>query len=305
MSEQMQNAQQDRAMAYLALQLGKMGGKAVGEPPSDEELAALSEHALGDVRYAQVLSHIASNSRVYQRWMQIGESIAQLQDKEAATKRVGATGDSLIQRLGNWLFNSKQGMGVFGGGLATAAVLVLAVFLVPSMQDPNSLEQQFQYWKPYIGENWVQTEVSPKYQKPASDSRAFFIKSEYQKVFAYGFQKGAGELGMARYEQLGIVFKKAAKTPPVASRNVQQEQYKALLDLGRLTALTTLQCEMNIQADKFQPLYHSAALLSAKLYTIRDEKISRWARTLERQSSSSAQMQALCRFSGDAVKQLL
>jgi len=307
MSEQQQHLQkQDRAMAYLALQLGKMGGRAVGEAPTDEELAALSERNLGDVRYAQVLSHIASDSTIYHRWIRIGEAISLLNDKDAALKRIAAAdGATMIQRLGSWLFSSKRGVGVFGGGLATAAVIVLAVVLVPTMQQPTSFDEQFDYWKPYIEKNWDSAAVQPKYQKQSSDSRAFFFKSQYQKIFQYGFQKGAGELGLDHYQQLGISFKTAKSSPPVASRDVKEDQYNALMGLGKLTALTTLQCELDIKASQFESLYHTAQLLSAKLYAVDDEKISQWAKTLGRQSESGAQMQALCRFSGEAVRQLL
>jgi len=308
MSEQrIKPAEQDRAMAYLALQLGKMGGTAVGEPPSDEELAALSEQSLGDVRYAQVLSHIASNSKIYHRWMRIGESIAMLNNKDVALKRVAAADNaSMIHRLGSWLFSTKGGMGVFGGGLATAAVLVLAVILLPSLQQPGgSLDQQYDYWKPYISSHWDSTAVQDKYQAQGGESRAFFFPSQYQKIFRYGFQQGAGELGLNHYSQLGISVKAANTEPPLATRDIKQDQYKALMSLGKLTALTTLQCEMDVKAKQFEPLYHTAQLLSAKLYTVDDEKISQWAKTLGRQSDTTAQMQALCRFSGDAVRKLL
>ena len=307
MSEQQQNLQkQDRAMAYLALQLGKMGGRAVGEPPTDEELAALSERSLGDVRYAQVLSHIASDSKIYHRWMRIGESLALLDKKDVTLKRASAADNgSMIQRLGSWLFSGKRGIGVFGGGLATAAVLVLAVVLVPSLQQPSSIDEQYAYWKPFIAQNWDAGVKTAKYQKQASDSRAFFFKSQYQKIFQYGFQKGAGELGLQHYAELGIDLKAPKTEPPLASKDVNSEQYNALMGLGKLTALTTLQCELDIKANRFESLYHKAQLLSAKLYSVEDKKISEWAKTLGRQSDSGAQMQALCRFSGDAVKQLL
>jgi len=302
MSEQQPKLhKQDRAMAYLALQLGKVGGRAVGEPPTDEELAALSQSSLGDVRYAQVLSHIASDSKIYHRWIRIGESIAILEKKDKA-----AEGETLIARIGTWLSSNKFGAGVFGGGLATAAVLVLAVVLLPSLQQPKSLDDQFDYWKPYIEQNWQAAAKQPKYQKESSDSRAFFFQSQYQKIFQYGFQKGAGELGIDRYTQLGISLKTPrSSAPPLAGRDVKEDQYNALLSLGRLTALTTLQCELDINANQIEPLYHTAQLLSAKLYTIQDEKISHWAKTLGRQSDSQSQMQALCRFSGEAVKTLL
>ena len=253
MSEQWQEGpnvqKQDRAMAYLALQLGKMGGRAVGEPPTDEELAGLSERSLGDVRYAQVLSHIASDSKIYQRWMRIGESIALLDDKDAALKRIAAADNvSMIQRLGSWLFSTNTGKGVFGGGLATAAVLMLAIILVPSLQQPSTMDEQYAYWKPYIADNWNASAVAPKYEKGASDSRAFFFKSQYQKIFQYGFERGAGELGAEHYSQLGIKVQRPQTAPPLASRDVDSDQYNALIGLGKLTALTTLQCELDIQA---------------------------------------------------------
>jgi len=308
MSEQQNKLQnQDRAMAYLALQLGKMGGRAVGEPPTDEELAALSQRTLGDVRYAQVISHIASDSKIYHRWMRIGEAIALLDDKERALKRISAADNtSVIQRLGSWLFTSKRGLSVFGGGMATAAVLMLAIVLVPSLQQPGSIDDQFNYWKPYIDKNWEAAAVQPKYQREAADTRAFLFRSPYQKIFQFGFQTGAGELGVDRFEQLGIQLKSArVSSPPIANREVNEDQYNALMSLGRLTALTTLQCEMGIQANDFESLYHTAQLLSAKVYTVQDEKISGWAKTLGRQSEAQAQMQDLCRFSGDAVKTFL
>ena len=293
----------DKMLAYLALQLGKMGGRAVGPAPNDEELAAMTEQALGQTRYAQVLSHIASSADVYRRWMRIAESMAALQDPKSARNADTATGKpGILQRLLDSLFGTHLRVGLFGGGLAATMVAVLAILLVPTMDQISLMEEQYGEWAPYINQQWATVAVQPKYQKQSSSSRAFTFKSEPQRIVEYGFQSGARTLGLNRFQSLGIQFTSPLAEPPQPAADMTREQFNILLGLGRLTALTTLKCELGLTSRDFRLSYDSAVYLSTEIRNMSDPKLAELGASFPTQSDKK---KAVCDFTEIVVKTIL
>lgn len=265
----------DKMMAYLALQLGQVRVAAVGPAPSDEELAAMSESALDETRRAQVLSHIASNAEVYHRWVRISETVAALRNPTAARQLDVSAGKSgLLKATLAVLFGKPLRVGVLGGGLATAVVAVLAVLLLPTVEPLSPVDQQYHEWSTYIDQQWPSLQVQPKYQKQSASSRAFIFKTVSQQVVDHGFHQGAQAIGLGRFESLGFQFEPTIAEVPQPGSVLNAEHYNALIDLGRLTALTTLQCELRLEAKDFSKAYDSYRSLSKTLRTSPDQKLA-------------------------------
>ena len=101
-TKQQQSDRDDLAIARLTLNISKSASTPVGPVPDEAELAALVENKLETVRRAQVISHIANNNGLYERWLQLVDALVYVGEMEAgiADEDLGESDKvSLVQKL--------------------------------------------------------------------------------------------------------------------------------------------------------------------------------------------------------------
>lgn len=295
MSAELQN---DLILANLALHLGKPNGQRVGDEPTYEELAALADNRLEPVRRAQILSYIANDASIYQRWIQVVQAVTDFSDAsdfelqpestEAQHKR------GLVSRIADALFGNSLRAGAFGGGVATAAIALAVLILLAPIDHLSRVNDVYDQWSPDIQAQWESTAHRSK--NDPSDSRAFTFRTETQQVLAYGYHSGAVLLGPDKFSSLGIKLDQELGEAPSMPATLSRQQYKLLLLLGKVSALTTLQCDLP-QLDKdFSRVYSAVEHLLQELHDVKDPKIAALVSGFPQQPPAN-QRTAICLFS--------
>lgn len=283
----------DLLLANLALHLGKVKDHSVGPIPSDEDLLALADNSLDEIRRAQVMSHIACNSIIYHKWISSVQAIAAFQPaaREAALDYLKVdTKPGILQKLSSWIFGNNLRAGAFGGALASIFVAVFAIMLLPSMDDLKLLDSEYQKWNTAIDGRWKDINPINKQLSKSSGSRAFRFATEEQNLIKYGYQSGAKNIGLKYYQSLGIPVAKLVGKQPDKSTAIKANQYDSLLTLGRLTALTTLQCELQASDEEMNPIRKLLTQVSLNLSHVDDQEIKTAVTTFHQSSRNSDDM---------------
>lgn len=263
-TEQPHGDRREAAMAQLALQLRQgSDSRIAGAEPSDEELAALYENRLDNTRRAQILSYIAHSPAVYQRWIRCVEALA-FMEEIATTKSVEntfaktATPGALPQSEPASGFFAKlfgNPTAVFGGGLATAFIIVLGVYLTTVMESEfdlkGGIDGIYQGWGGGLGSEWAALPESAR-PTPRLAERGFFSKpkSDLQKVLETGFQTGMAIIGKQPLIELGIDVDNLTAVNQTDIRSLTEEQFDAVMETGRLVAATAVLCHINARSER-------------------------------------------------------
>jgi hypothetical protein len=86
---------------------------------------------------------------------------------------------------------------------------------------------------------------------------------------------------------------------PEIAEDLSRQQYDALLVLGRLAALTTLQCQLPLKVTAFVPVYAEIVRVTGQLRGISDEKIANLVTTILKNESDKA---AVCKFTENVIR---
>ena len=115
----------DLFCAKLALALSD-SPEPQGEPPSDEDLAALAEGTLDAARRAEVMSYLAGDSGCYEHWVALCGARAAIGEDAAASGPAPAGEDppnpGPLRRLADWLWQPAP-----AGALAALAAVALVM----------------------------------------------------------------------------------------------------------------------------------------------------------------------------------
>lgn len=283
-----------RTLANLALAIDPPRVDAVvGAPPSHEELALFLEQKLDATRRAQIMGFLANDETVYSQWMELVDAMAATQSLAQSNvadikKDEAAAAESLVDKLKS--FFGFGPMGLLGGGLATAAVAVLAVLIVPKQfeQSPMGIDDIYAQWGAPVATQWKRSPKSDK-TAPFSVTRSFFsaFKSDEVKVIQAGFYDGAKKLGgQTAYKAFGI---------ELASLNQQADvntpENKALFEIGQLSALSSLQCQLNPMDEKLEILQNKLQENVKQLQSIQTKDIDKLTTVVARDTDKK---QAAC-----------
>ena len=286
---------EELVLIQLALHLGKKSNTAIGDIPDDEELAAFADQSMtDDTRRAQILSHIASNHQVYHRWISLVEAIGQLE-----TQALSSTQSSRKKSSGffSWLFANNVRTGVFGGGMATVAIALVVVILLPVIGKVASLDDQYDRMMPILNAQWDSLPHQKKTLSGDGDTRSFQFLSAAQSVVEYGFHHNASRIGDSRFESIGIIINKDISVP-VKPENVSSEQYLELQRLGKLVALTTIQCELKMPENEFKNSFDTAKNIMTSLKSIEDDQLTALSSNLEKPNKKLA----VCGLSNEVLR---
>lgn len=304
-SEQRRNA----AAAHLALRIRQGDRNAmVGAEPTDEDLAAFYENRLDSTRRAQVLSYIANSAAVYERWMRCVDAMGYLEDQQLteaagetapksslATQRQPPPQKSSPGWLGR-LFGSPAG--IVGGGLATAAIIVLAIMLVPTMHNEFDLKQGvdgvYQDWGSDVSREWAALPPSAK-PKPKLDQRGGFFaqpkpKSDVQKVLETGLKSGASRVGKKTLADLHVKVDELSSVSQGDVAALTERQYEALYQTGRLVAVTAPQCYMDNTNKRLTELAPVVDAITAQLATLATDDSRALLKGVKQASSTPAEI---------------
>lgn len=223
----------------LALSLQETS-EPLGQAPSDEELVQLSEGSLSDTRYKEVLSHLATNSQLRERWAAGLELIAWGNDDLANTQKTGSqhnkvepesTGPSLVKRIKDFFAEYLSPQQSAWGG-ATIAAVAAVFFMAPNSQT-SKVSDIYEIWQPIL-ENGADA------QHGDIRFRGAFLdipQDQDLKALLVGIGQGLDDLGSwailpnARLPDLSMIDSDLAN------------EYSAEISLGRLTALSSQACQ--------------------------------------------------------------
>ena len=307
-TEQQFDGKHDAALARLALQIspGK-GGSIVGAEPNDEELAALYESRLDNVRRAQILSHIANSQTVYDRWIRCVEAITFMEEIESASTVNERAAQKDIPESSVGFFKSlfSSPAGIFGGGLATAAIIVLAVFIAPTMQSEfdfqAGIDGAYRDWGNNLDNEWAALPSAAK-PKPKLSQRGFFSKpkskSDIQKVLETGLKAGVETIGTQPLIDLGIEVKNLSSVHSAEVTSLTSDQYSTVYETGRLVAVLAPQCHIDPDSERISNLIAVLDILTRKLALISVSEISQLLQGVKDNSNRAA---LICSLSDNVI----
>jgi hypothetical protein len=317
-TDQQSEERRNAAMAQLALQIRQGDGNSmVGAQPTDEELAAFYENRLDSTRRAQVMSYIANSTAVYERWMRCVDALGYMEEQQA-TGTVGDTAAKPLpfaQQQSTQQQKSSPGLlgrlfgspaGIVGGGLATAAIIVLAVLLVPTMHNEFDLRQGvdgvYQDWGGQVSREWESLPPSAK-PKPKLDQRGGFFaqpkpKSDIQKVLEAGLRDGMTRVGKQPLEELGIDVGKLSTVISSDITSLTPEQYQTVFETGRLAAVLAPQCYMDPDSPRLSKLDKVLKNIIARLTPLQTDDVDALLQGVKGNTDNTV---ALCSLTDNVV----
>ncbi|VAW96238.1 hypothetical protein MNBD_GAMMA22-1263 [hydrothermal vent metagenome] len=262
------------ALAQLALQLESPdNASVVGITPSDEELTALYEGQLDDTRRAQVMSHIANNPNVHQRWVQCVDSLAYIDEIESETN-VQATSitkpsNMIVEFISN-LFKNKI---LLGSGFSSAVVILFVILLQIQQADINiqlQLNETYSDWGNSLPQEWNTLANDQKPTPVYSSDRSYFSelkqKSDVQKILESGFKMAMTKIGSTPFKDYGISDKNLSNTTKKDFvKNFTSSEYDSLLQTGQIAALAAIQCKLDPASPRLNKLNTALTVLHKQL----------------------------------------
>lgn len=161
-----------------------------GPPPSAEEFVQLSEGTLPTARRREIMSHLASDQALLHQWVQLQQELDSLPD--------GPLPSPKTIRYRTWHMTL--------GGTMAAAVLVLAVFVLPSRQIDSLMQLDALGWPEHIdSQHWVLGSKGPASQQATSRSE--------QQAFSAGVSLALAKApaDSATWQQLREIYLKQSK----------------------------------------------------------------------------------------------
>ncbi|MDH5546463.1 MAG: hypothetical protein OEZ43_12785 [Gammaproteobacteria bacterium] len=290
----------ENALAYVGIQLGGAKAAAVGHMPSDEDLIMLFYGRLDETRKAQVLSHIANAADVYERWIHCVEVNSLFDERRDSVKHdpvsTQAHRHGWAQQFKELLFGRRTWF--IGGGFAATFVVLMSVTLVVINRDVShsvSIDLIYQEHGVSLTQQWA---VKPRTPHPTtqSTSRSFFVKkSRVRVLLETGFGKGIDSLGEKAFSELGISKSSLADTLSQST----EEGY--IIELGRLAAISSMQCEVQNKQLVSEKLSAIASNLLDDIKTTNTPEIASLKDAIARGDSANEQ---LCHFS-DALIEII
>ncbi|MGB2247663.1 MAG: hypothetical protein ACPH3N_08330 [Alcanivorax sediminis] len=131
---------QDEYLSRIALALATRPALQ-GAPPNDEDLAALLDNLLGESRRSEVISHLAHDPALYQRWQQL------LNDQDLW---LADTTDNNVTSIASAGARRRPWWQPAGGFTAAAAALFAGWLVLKPGTDMLSLDQAYQQFSPEL-----------------------------------------------------------------------------------------------------------------------------------------------------------
>ncbi len=254
----------DTVLAQLGIQLERPGNLPMpGLSPSDEELAGLFDDTLGEQRKKELLTHIARDENTYLRWkrcVEINTYMQELESENHVQQYVAVTppkkntaenieSSSLLDKISDFIFG-KNSM-ILGGGLATTAAVVLVTTLAINNSAENTvmgIDSLYESYGISLSQSW-NNNTHTKHPAVFSSTRSFFSaeKTKERKLIESGFKSGAEMLDNKMFVDLGINITSLDELP--ADNSLSE---MALFELGKINAITTLQCEQKLVDSQFE-----------------------------------------------------
>jgi hypothetical protein len=202
------------------------------------------------------------------------------------------------------LFGSPAG--IVGGGLATAAIVVLAVMLVPTMHNTFDLQQGidgvYHDWGDQVSREWESLPPSAK-PKPKLDQRGGFFaqskpKSDVQKVLETGLKSGLSRVGKKAMADLHVKVDELSSVSQADVAPLNEHQYEALYQTGRLVAVIAPQCYMDNTSKRLTQLTPEVDAITAQLATIATDDSHALLKGVKQASGTPAEV---CTLSKNAM----
>lgn len=235
----------NRQMALAAIALDNT--TADGQKPSFEELWDWAAGKTSGERAAQIQSHVARDGQIYTQWREIRLALQEesasdevrssasvvthrgnpvMPDASAAGPDRKSTGSSLMQTILSWLTPVQ-----LGGGLATAAVLGIAVSI--GFNQTKTPPEDF----------WTDWQQPKSLEAPAMDE----AQSSELQAFLAGMGQQMRALSIPAVDPVGRAFPDSV--PECVESDPQCEQRRAMLsELGQLSVLSKLECMVSDSA---------------------------------------------------------
>jgi len=265
---------EEMALAQLALQLNSAESNSiVGTAPTDEELTALYENKLSDTRRAQLLSHIANDSSIHERWIRCVETLAYIDEIENKSTAPSAIKEKAKRGFFGFINDLLTPKTLMGGGFSTAAIIVIVISILPPQNNYDiqmSLNGAYNSWGSSLEQEW---RTLPTDQKPTpkySSDRSYFsdpkVKSNIQRVLETGFKISMKQIGDTPFKDYGITQKQLESIKNIDVATVMNnKQYDSLVQTGQIAALASLQCKLDSNSERLKQLTQSLAALRLQL----------------------------------------
>ncbi len=258
------NNPEDSVLAQLGIQLERPLAHSIADSaPTDEELACLFEGTIGERRKAEILTHIARDEDTYLRWkncveinlyaqeLMLEEQAQQIQPSNPLrTKSYNDNASkSLLDKISDLIFG-KNPM-VLGGGLATAACIVFITTLVinnPANNLEMDIELLYENYGVALSQSWNEN-THTQHSATFASTRSFFSseKTPERKLIESGFKNGIKLLNSKMFADIGI---NEATLADITAVNSLDEM--TLFELGKVSAITTIQCEQQLITHKIE-----------------------------------------------------
>lgn len=245
--------------AQIALQLTRRQIAAVGEPPGDEELAALSDGKLENTRRAQVMSHLAADEALYARFIALQSATAFVEGESESTQRsaMASHQPTFAERLRAWLRAP-----VFAGAITA----MLVILLMPTLRPDYSREVDELYDNIAVSE--LDSRAIPESgQMDRPDPDKALALSTTRQLMEAGVRTGLEQVGLSQ----GLPGLSASGFEWLSLYNrigLIQPSWRARYELGRLTALATLQCRADIAAADYAAILDQYQAVRAVLINV-------------------------------------
>jgi hypothetical protein len=229
----------DHQMALAAIALDN--ATADGQKPSFEELWDWAAGKISGERATQIQSHVARDGQIYTQWREIRLALQEdsvSDDVRSSTSAVSQRSDSVVTGASATASDRKGAGSSFmetilgwltpvqlGGGLATAAVLGIAVSI--GLNQTKSPPENF----------WADWQQPKSLQAPAVDE----AQSSELQAFLAGMGQQMRALSIPAVDPVGREF--PDKVPECVESDDQCEQRREMLsELGQLSVLSKLEC---------------------------------------------------------------
>lgn len=252
MSEDENYDPQEIAIAQLALQLSTSSDQ---DLPANTNLAemisALLDNRLPEFERAKLLSLIANNPELYSQWIELAESYLILQQSSEIIRKSKTTkteSQGLLKKLLDWWTKPSDFPNVFGSGLATATVIVLAMIMIPTQKQINLSDDLDALYKEHGLDitSLSKQQVKPTIEFSTTKGLEFDrLLPEYIRALQTGFLSGAINLNKDEFIQWGYDLENYKVLKPNELESLELSQFNWLFEVGRLSALVSIPCELD------------------------------------------------------------
>jgi len=298
----------DLAKAQLALQLSSESAKKHTTEIDDETLAAFFDNTLENEKREHVLKQITIDPALYARWIGLVDSIHSLETNNQQTAEIIPITQRLNKKSSSPQQSSKKGwdFSVFGSGLATAAVIAIAVILVPTQQHitNNMSDDLSDFYKQYGVDISGQSARAPAPSVDFSESRSLVspeTQAEYVKIIQTGFLVGAHKINNDEFTKWGYPITNFNIIKPDEINQHTKVQYNLLFELGKLSTLTAIPCQLQSKGIDVSKFHSLSQTLLAKLAT---ELPNKFATEYSKFTKSIDNTQAICGLT-NSIKALM